>query len=180
MYINSRNKLQKINFFVIDEGFSFCDDISLQKIPNLFNYMRKIYDFTLVVSHNEQIKMYTDIDLPIISNNGVSKVYFVGNNNKEKIKNNMKYLGKINNGNNGTDVKDAEKKKKVIAKKIVQKKINYKEKNKISHELKKSKIKAKNIINLSSDYSQDSSDSFDSSGSNTSRYSNYKKNKLKK
>lgn len=77
IFINSRNKLQKVNFFVIDEGFSFCDEKSLQKVEKLFVYLRKLYDFTIVVSHNEQIKLYTDKDLIINHKNGISHVNYI-------------------------------------------------------------------------------------------------------
>ncbi|ATZ80094.1 putative DNA repair exonuclease MRE11/SbcCD-like protein [Bodo saltans virus] len=139
MYINKQNKLQKINFFVIDEGFSFCDELSIPKIQYLFEYMRKLYNFTIVVSHNEQIKMYTDMDLPISIQKGKSSVHIVSEKNKEKINECLKIMNNINsNGKNDDDletVKVIEEKSKVTgekpkkAKKII-KKVDYKDINK--------------------------------------------------
>jgi DNA repair exonuclease SbcCD ATPase subunit len=63
--INSINNQFKTNFFIVDEAFSFCDENSIKKIEYLFEYMRKRYDFVIVVSHNERIKKYADIDIPI-------------------------------------------------------------------------------------------------------------------
>ena len=80
--INNINKLYKTNFFVIDEAFAFCDEQSINKISNLFTYMRNIYDFVVVVSHNEQIKSYTDIDIPIQIKNGYSYVNMINDKNK--------------------------------------------------------------------------------------------------
>ena len=82
--ISNINKLYKTNFFIIDEAFAFCDETSITKISNLFEYMKKIYDFVIVVSHNEQIKSYTDIDIPIRRKNGYSYVNMIDHKNKNK------------------------------------------------------------------------------------------------
>jgi DNA repair exonuclease SbcCD ATPase subunit len=74
--INNINKLIKTDFFVIDEAFSFCDDDSTSKMQNLFDYMRKIYKYVIVISHNEQIKSYTDTDIIVNHSGGFSKVFF--------------------------------------------------------------------------------------------------------
>jgi len=87
--INNVNKLLRTNFFVIDEAFSFCDENSISKIQNLFDYMRKIYTFVIVISHNEQIKAYTDIDIPISHTKGFSKIYFVNEKQKQNKKINV-------------------------------------------------------------------------------------------
>lgn len=63
--INQVNKRIRTNFFIMDESFSFCDDKGISKVSNLFEYMRELYDWVIVVSHNDQIKTYTDIDLQI-------------------------------------------------------------------------------------------------------------------
>jgi DNA repair exonuclease SbcCD ATPase subunit len=100
--INNINKLYKTNFFIIDEAFAFCDEQSIAKISNLFTYMRKIYDFVLVVSHNEQIKSYTDIDIPIKIRNGFSYVNMINDKNKSKF---SQYADLL-------EIKDEENKKK--------------------------------------------------------------------
>ena len=123
IYINSKNKLQKINFFIIDEGFSFCDEKSLQKVENLFIYLRKLYDFTIVVSHSEQIKLYTDVDLTISHKNGVSSV----NNICEKSHINKNLFLKL------SGCQEKEKEKDKIDFKSLNKK-NNKKKNQVSED----------------------------------------------
>jgi DNA repair exonuclease SbcCD ATPase subunit/DNA repair exonuclease SbcCD nuclease subunit len=171
MYINGRNKLQKINFFVIDEGFSFCDENSIQRIQYLFEFMRKLYSFTIVVSHNEQIKMYTDMDLQITTKNGKSKVYYTSEKNKENINKcfelfqynlcDTKQLTDENDDTEATELcNDTKNKddKKFNAKKIkkIVKKINYKDINKKSKILDDKLKKGKQLLNQSD--SEESSD----------------------
>jgi DNA repair exonuclease SbcCD ATPase subunit len=124
--INSDNKLQKTNFFVIDEGFAFCDEQSVPKISNLFGYMRTLYDFIIVVSHNEQIKMYTDMNLQIIHQNGYSLAKKMSEKNKDILMGNILLLNK-----------NSHKKKEKIGKK---------EKNKKDHIVQKESKKLKKII----------------------------------
>lgn len=90
--MNNKNKLQKTNFFIIDEGFAFCDDQSIPKISNLFGYMRQLYDFVIVISHDEQIKMYTDMSLPIKHKDGYSYARYVSEKNKGLIDKNIELL----------------------------------------------------------------------------------------
>lgn len=84
--INNVNKIYKTNFFIMDEAFAFCDENSIAKISNLFDYMKKYYDFIIVVSHNEQIKNYTDIDLPIQTKRGFSYINMINEKNEDKFK----------------------------------------------------------------------------------------------
>lgn len=84
--INNINKLFRTDFFVIDEAFSFCDDDSTSKMQNLFDYMRKIYKYVIVISHNEQIKSYTDTDVLVSHTNGYSKIYFDKDKSEQKDK----------------------------------------------------------------------------------------------
>jgi len=72
--INDINKLYKTNFFIIDEGFCYCDDESIIKIQQLFEHMKTMFNLILIVSHDERIKMYSDIDLPIQIKNKYSYV----------------------------------------------------------------------------------------------------------
>lgn len=79
--VNNINRLYKTNFFIMDEVFAFCDEHSIAKISNLFTYMKKMYDFVIVVSHNEQIKSYTDVDIPIVIVDGCSNINMQRNGN---------------------------------------------------------------------------------------------------
>lgn len=112
--INNINKLYKTNFFVIDEAFAFCDELSITKISNLFTYMRNIYDFVIVVSHNEQIKSYTDIDIPIQIKNGYSYVNMINDKNKSIFSPYMNLFEQTTDEDNETD----DKKKTIKNKKI--------------------------------------------------------------
>jgi DNA repair exonuclease SbcCD ATPase subunit len=76
IYINKRNKLQNVNFFVIDEGFSFCDEVSMMKINHFFDYLRKLYSFAIIVSHSDQIKSFADRTLEITQKGGRSCIRF--------------------------------------------------------------------------------------------------------
>ena len=58
----------------MDESFSFCDDNGISKISNLFDYMKELYDWIIIVSHNDQIKTYTDFDLNIERKNDASYI----------------------------------------------------------------------------------------------------------
>jgi hypothetical protein len=151
--INSDNKLQKTNFFVIDEGFAFCDEQSVPKISNLFAYMRSLYDFIIVVSHNEQIKMYTDMNLQIIHQNGYSSAKKISEKNKDILMANNQLLNK-----------NSHKKKEKIEKK--EKQTNYKEKNKKEHMVQNESKKSKKIIKKKKE-----SDSDTNSESNSDIYS---------
>jgi DNA repair exonuclease SbcCD ATPase subunit len=82
LFINKSNKIQRINCMCCDEIFSFMDETSISKIPNLFNFMRKLYDFVIIVSHDEKIQAYTDDNLKITNDGVCSKVC----NNEDKLK----------------------------------------------------------------------------------------------
>jgi len=110
--LNNINKLFKTDFFVIDEAFAFCDDDSISKMQNLFEYMKYLYKYIIVISHNEQIKSYADRDINIINCDGFSKINNNNNNNKEVI-----------------DIDDNKKKEKA---KIRKKEWNEKNKEKVS------------------------------------------------
>lgn len=83
--INQVNKRLRTNFFIMDESFSFCDDMGISKVSNLFEYMRELYDWIIVVSHNDQIKTYTDVDLRVEKKDGFSYV-----STNKYVKNNIK------------------------------------------------------------------------------------------
>lgn len=72
--LNQISQINTTNFFIIDEGFKQCDWINIKNVDGLFNRMRQIYDFILVITHNDDVKSYTDIDLPIEKKNGNSYI----------------------------------------------------------------------------------------------------------
>lgn len=93
--INNINKIHKINTLILDEIFSYGDEQAITKISYLFDYVRKMYDFVIVVSHNEQIKSYTDSDLPIQKKDGFSYVNMLNQKNNEKFKKYERIINKI-------------------------------------------------------------------------------------
>jgi DNA repair protein SbcC/Rad50 len=64
------------NFMVIDEGLSAFDYENSQKIPQLFDYLKEIFDFVLVVSHNDYMNDFVDTQLVIQRNNERSNLRY--------------------------------------------------------------------------------------------------------
>jgi DNA repair exonuclease SbcCD ATPase subunit len=62
------------NMFIIDEAFNYCDDDNINKMSNLFNYMRDNYESTIVISHDERIHEHYDNEIKIDRKNNVSKI----------------------------------------------------------------------------------------------------------
>lgn len=93
---------QQCKFVCLDEIFTFADDMAIQKIHHLFDYIRNNFEFALIISHNDSIKKYCDVSFDIEKQNGFSKIVvtdgFIDNNEqneiddvpKKKIKNNKK------------------------------------------------------------------------------------------
>lgn len=74
MALNQINKNVKTNFFMMDEVFAFCDNVAIKKMSTLFDYMRKMFDWVLIITHNDQIKNYADVEIGINKNNGCSHI----------------------------------------------------------------------------------------------------------
>jgi DNA repair exonuclease SbcCD ATPase subunit len=55
----------KADFFIIDEGFSYCDSENLDKLKVLFEYLRKKFKWSLIVSHLEEVKGNFDKEIQI-------------------------------------------------------------------------------------------------------------------
>jgi DNA repair exonuclease SbcCD ATPase subunit len=82
---NNINKSLKTNFFIMDETFTFCDDNSVTKMQNLFDYIKKLFDYAIVITHNEYIKSYADIDIPIQKCNNFSKIIYINKYNNDAV-----------------------------------------------------------------------------------------------
>jgi DNA repair exonuclease SbcCD ATPase subunit len=65
---------QKCKFVCFDEIFTFADDNGIQKIGQLFEYIRSRFDFALVISHNDSVKKFCDTSLQIKKDGGFSKI----------------------------------------------------------------------------------------------------------
>lgn len=100
---------QQCNFVCFDEIFTFADDTAIQKIHYLFDYVRKHFDFALVISHNDSIKKYCDVSFDIIKKEGFSRIFID--------KPNLKTLHSQNQSTNSTDYLDSEDEKPLKIKK---------------------------------------------------------------
>lgn len=75
--LNKINRLRTTNFFIIDEGFKQCDYVNIKNVNGLFEKMRNLYDFIIVITHNDDIKSYTDKDIPIEKKDGYSYINMI-------------------------------------------------------------------------------------------------------
>jgi DNA repair exonuclease SbcCD ATPase subunit/predicted MPP superfamily phosphohydrolase len=180
LLINNINKLVKTNFYVMDESLASADTENTLKFQNLFEYMKKMFDFVIIISHDDQIKDFCDMDLIINSNNGFSCINYIDNNKKydglvikEEIKEEIKK--KVKEKIKEKAKKNTKEKTKIKTKEKTKEKLKKKTKEKIKEKIKektKEKIKviAKNY-KKNNNYS-DSSDSSDSSYSDSDSCSN--------
>jgi DNA repair exonuclease SbcCD ATPase subunit len=81
--INRVNRKYTTNFFIIDEGFAFCDSDSITKIEDLFKFMRELYKYVIVISHDDRIKMYADTNIQVTKKDGCSYVNMMAETNKK-------------------------------------------------------------------------------------------------
>ena len=70
------NNIIKTNFMILDEGFSTADSTNILNISELFVYLRKKFDWCLVISHQQGIQNYMDTIIEIHRNNEISKINF--------------------------------------------------------------------------------------------------------
>ena len=83
--INELGRRKKISFMILDEVFSYCDENAVNRLPQLFEYLREKYTFVIIISHNEQIKSYTDMTIDVVQENGYSKVCMINDKIKDSL-----------------------------------------------------------------------------------------------
>jgi DNA repair exonuclease SbcCD ATPase subunit len=66
--------MSKPNFMILDEAFVNLDKNHLQNLENLFNYVKKKFDFIIIVSHIDILKDFMDNCIYLNKVNGVSKI----------------------------------------------------------------------------------------------------------
>lgn len=71
--INISN-LPKPTFFAIDEGLGVLDSTNLNQIYLLFNYIREVFQFTMIISHIDMVRDMVDNTLTIENDRGFSKL----------------------------------------------------------------------------------------------------------
>lgn len=72
--INEYCRRERMRFMIIDEGFSYCDNEAVGRLTRLFEYLRGIYEYVIVITHNEQIQKYTDTTIEITKEGKFSKI----------------------------------------------------------------------------------------------------------
>ena len=70
------SNLPRPNFIAIDEGWGTMDSENLNSAYQLLQYLKSLYQFTLVISHIDTMRDFTDTLLEIKSENGYSKINF--------------------------------------------------------------------------------------------------------
>ena len=68
------NNIIKTNFMILDEGFSTADSTNILNINELFVYLKKKFDWCLVISHQQGIQNYMDTIIEIYRKNETSKI----------------------------------------------------------------------------------------------------------
>lgn len=90
--INKIDRVYKTNFFIIDEGFAYCDEEALTRMGKMFDYMKEEYDFIMIISHDEQIKSYATMTMHVEEKDGYSRINMINENNKAKFEKYEKIL----------------------------------------------------------------------------------------
>ena len=70
------SNLPRANFIAIDEGWGTLDSDNLNSVYQLFQYLRTVYQFSLIISHRAAMRDFTDDLLEIEIVNGYSKINF--------------------------------------------------------------------------------------------------------
>ncbi len=68
------NSSIKSNMLIIDEAFRFCDTETVDKIPVIFDYIRKEFKFAIIISHDERISKMYDKEYEITKKRGKSHI----------------------------------------------------------------------------------------------------------
>jgi DNA repair exonuclease SbcCD ATPase subunit len=71
--INVSN-LPRPNFLVVDEGFSALDGHNIPMLHALFDYLKRNFDFIIIISHLDAMRDMVDKQLEIKKENGFSKI----------------------------------------------------------------------------------------------------------
>ena len=73
------NPNMKANFMIIDEAFDSADDNNKLEMKKLINYLRLLYDWILIISHDDNIKDTFDNTLEITNNDSCKGTKYIKN-----------------------------------------------------------------------------------------------------
>ena len=77
MYIFTQiNTKLRSNFMIIDEPFSSADSDNIDNMKTMLSHWKNIFDYIIIVSHNNDIKDEYDQSINIINNGNTSKVCY--------------------------------------------------------------------------------------------------------
>lgn len=75
--LSGLSKLSSCNFMLIDEGFSCMDNSNINNLNSLFNTLKDMFDFVIVISHLDSVKSQCDNYMTIDRNkDGSSKIEY--------------------------------------------------------------------------------------------------------
>jgi len=66
----------KSDFIIIDEGFGSCDNEKIEKIPDMFEVIKREFKMCLIISHVDKIKNMNNKMIEVVKNKGVSKIIY--------------------------------------------------------------------------------------------------------
>ena len=69
------NNYIDIGFLYIDEAFSYMDNQYIKKLENIFNYIRRNYEWVIMMSHDERVIKLYDNKIMIYKTEDGSKIY---------------------------------------------------------------------------------------------------------
>ncbi len=76
LVLDKYNNSIKPGFIVLDEVFTCCDDENIERVKLVFDYIKKQYDYAIVISHDARIKKLYDEDIELTRKNGNSHICY--------------------------------------------------------------------------------------------------------
>lgn len=72
--LSNMSNAVKTNFIIIDEAFTFCDNTNRKKLKSLFEFLRKNYDWILLITHDDIIKDEYNMKINVVHDGKYSNV----------------------------------------------------------------------------------------------------------
>lgn len=76
LVLEQYNNHLKTGFIVMDEVFNCLDDCNIDKLPLLFDIMKRQYGIVIIVSHDIRVKKLVDICIPVVKKDDSSYIKF--------------------------------------------------------------------------------------------------------